>query len=171
MQTKFVIRNDKEVAAFLKTLPRGTIRTALKAMADYFIGDERHGLRHNEPYKYVSRAKAGYKTSAAQIRFMFATGIIENDGKGGIKLNKYKRTKATSAAWTAKETGGGYGYTLQNPTRGAYFTRSDKGQARQPALVGWRKVSKVVKDNMKGAMRSAMAKVKEWIRANKPKGR
>ena len=167
MKTNFVIRNDKEVSAFLKTLPRGTIRIALKAMADYFLGDERHGLRHNESYKYVSRKRAYGVTFFSDKQRRYVMAKIKS---GEIKPGQSNRSGATSAAWTAKETKGGYGYTLQNPSRGAYFTRSDKGQARQPAMVGWRKVLKVVQDNMKGAIRSAMAKVKEWIRQNTPKG-
>lgn len=166
MEIKFSIRGVKEVQAFLKTVPRGTMKAALEAMAKYFVGDSRHGLKHNEPYKYVSRKAAGYKTSAAQMRYFFAVGILERTADGGIILNKYKRTNATSDAWTYKEASP-YEWKLVNPTIGAWYTRSDSGQARQPAKVGWRKVSAVVAANMKGALQRAQQAVDAWIKSKK----
>ena len=54
MQVKFRVRNVKAVQDFLKSVPRGAVPVALKAFAEYVLGNDRHGLRHNEPYKYVS---------------------------------------------------------------------------------------------------------------------
>jgi hypothetical protein len=87
---------------------------------------------------------------------------------GEMKVGTNQRTGNTSAAWEMQEKNNGYAYSLVNNTAGAYYTRDDSGQARQPALVGWRKVSKVVADNMRGAIRHALAEVKKWIKENKP---
>jgi hypothetical protein len=57
----------------------------------------------------------------------------------------------------------GYNYKIVNDTAGAYHTRDDAGQARQPAKVGWRKVSQVVADNYLGAVRHAVAAVKRYL--------
>lgn len=166
METRFVIRNSKEIQAFLKELPRGTLRVALEAMALYFLGDSSHGLKHNDPYKYVTRKRAYGVTFFSPAQRAYVMGKIRS---GEITPGTPNRTGKTAAAWEAIPTNNGYGYSLVNETRGAYYTRSDKGQARQPALVGWRKASKVVTDNMRGAIRSAISAVNKWIKENKPK--
>lgn len=165
MQVKFgPIRNIEEVQAFIKSLPRGTVRDGLRAFVKYVLGDKRHGLRHDEPQKYVSRKRAGYKTSAAQWRYMFAVGILENDGQGGIKLNRYKRTGKTAEAWTATETNNGYNASVSNNKIGAYYTRDMEGRTRQHELAGRRNVLEVIQANLDGAMRSAVAAVNAWLR-------
>lgn len=167
MQTRFIVRNQEQVQAFLRSLPKGVLRPALKAMSNYFIGDDRHGLKHSDPYKYVTRKSAYGFTFHSDKQRRYVMAMIRS---GEIKPGTPNRTGTSAAAWTARETNSGYGYTLENPTRGAYFTRSDRGQAAQPAKVGWRKVSKVIADNLKGALRAARAAIKKWIDENKPKG-
>jgi len=164
MQVNFKIRGLEELEAFLKKLPRGGVRVALEAIARYVVGNTSRGLRHDEPQKYVSRKKAGYTTSAAQIRFFFATGILENVG-GKVKLNRYKRSGDTAASWAYKAVND-WNYRVVNPKAGAYWTRDEKGQTRQHAMAGRRKTSKVISDNMKGAIRSAGVALKKWIREN-----
>lgn len=167
MNTRFILRNSEEIQAFLKELPRGTLRIGLEAMALYFLGNSNRGLRHNDPYKYVPRKRAYGVTFFSPAQRAYVMAKIRS---GEITPGKPNRTGATAAAWEAKPTNNGYGYTLSNAKRGAYYTRSDKWQARQPALVGWRKVSQVIADNTRGAMRSAVAAVNKWIKENKPKG-
>lgn len=166
MNVSFRVRSTKKIQDFLRSLPYGTRKVGLAAISEYLLGDASHGLRHDEPQKYVSRKKAGYTTSAKQMRFFFATGILERTPDGGIKLNHYQRTVETAAAWTSRETNKGYGVVLENEKKGAYFTRDNYGQTRQHELAGRRKVSKVVADNLLGAMRHANAKVNEWLRSN-----
>lgn len=161
---KMSIRGVEEINAFIKTVPRGTVKIGLRAIATYIIGTAQHGLRHDEPQKYVSRKKAGYKTSAKQWAYLFASGILESDRRGNVTVNHYKRTGETAAAWKAVETKGGYGQSLQNPKIGAHYTRDDQGQTRQHALAGRRKVSAVIAANLAGALRSAQARVNEWLR-------
>lgn len=161
MEIRHPVRNIKNVQNFLQHVGRGFVLPALDAFLKYVLGNERHGLRHYPPQKYVSRARAGYKTSPAQIRFFFATGILENVG-GKIKLNRYKRTFETQKAWQIVGQGT-YRPSLVNSR--AYYTMDDKGQARQPALVGWRKVSQVVRDNLKGAINSAASAINKVIRS------
>jgi hypothetical protein len=163
MGVKFVIRNLDGVQAYLKTVPRGALREALKAFVTYVIGNSSHGLRHDEPQRYVSRKAAGYKTSRKQIAFMIATGILVPDGQGGFNLNRYKRTGETAASWSFTPTNGGYNYTLKNPKAGAYWTRDEANQTRQHQMAGRRKISKVIVDNLAGAMRAANAAVKRVL--------
>lgn len=153
------VRNLEKVQAYLKTVPRGAMRPAVKAFAIYVMGDEGHGLKHYEPYKYVSRAKAYGQTfqSEKQRRWFWANG--------GPDMIGDNRTGATAAAWRVRETKGGYGATIDNPTAGAYFTRSDSGQAAQLGLVGWRKTLRVVHDNMAGGIRAAVTAVNAFLRS------
>lgn len=164
MHVKFKIRGLEELEAFLKKLPYGGVQVALKAFVEYVLGDASHGLRHDEPQKYVSRKAAGYKTSAAQIRYFFAVGILERVGSG-IKLNRYKRSGETAAAWTSVAVNN-WNYKVVNPKAGAYWTRDEKGQTTQHAMAGRRKTSKVIADNTKGGIRHAVAALNKWIKEN-----
>lgn len=166
MNTSFRVRSTKKIQDFLRSLPYGTRKIGLAAIAEYLLGDDRHGLRHDEPQKYISRKQAGYTTSAKQMRFFFATGILERTPDGGIKLNHYKRTGETANAWVSRETNRGYGIVLENEKKGAYYTRDNFGQTRQHEMAGRRKVSKVIADNLKGAIRHAKAEVGKWMRSN-----
>lgn len=157
------MRSLDPVNKYLKTVPFGALKVGLKAFVEYILGNSSHGLRHDEPQKYVSRKAAGYTTSAAQMRFFFATGILERTGDGGIKLNRYTRSGETAAAWKASEKNNGYAYTLSNEKEGAYWKRSEDGQTGQHELAGARKVSEVIRDNQKGAERSSNAAIKKYI--------
>jgi hypothetical protein len=162
---RFRLRSLDAVNAYLKTVPYGALKKGLAAFAKYVLGNTSHGLRHDEPQKYVSRKAAGYKTSAAQRRFFFATGIWESDGRGGVILNRYVRSTETAAAWKATERNNGYAYTFSNAKPGAYYKRSEDAQTRQHELMGARKVSEVIADNYLGAIRSANAEIKKHLKS------
>ena len=161
MQTGFNIRGIEEIQAFFRKLPRGSLRAGMRAFGEYILGNERHGLRHSEPYKYVSRKSAYGITffTEKQRRWFWANG--------GPDMIGNNRTGVSAQAWTLVEKNNGYKISLQNQTRAAFYTRDDKGQARQPAKVGWRKTSAVVAANTAGAMRAANAAVKKWIADNR----
>lgn len=163
MQVKFEIRGVEKLQAYLKTLPRGAVRVALKAFTIYVLGDKSHGLRHDEPQKYVSRKQAGYKTSPAQIRYFFAVGILERVGSG-VRLNHYKRSGSTAAAYDYQAVND-WKYKIVNPTAGAYFTRDNEGQTRQHSMAGRRTITKVIMDNMAGGIRSANAAINSWLKS------
>jgi|SRR5262245_44719057 len=173
------IRNLKKVQDFLATVPYGATKIAIQAIAEYLIGDETHGLKHDAPYKYKSRAQAYGQTgatfengnpvpagyfSAEQFRFVMA-----RIARGQITPGTPNRTGATADAYTYKPTNGGYGATIENKSQGGYFTQHNTGQAAQPALVGWRKTAQNINENIKGALRHADAAVNAWMK-NKGKG-
>jgi len=161
MNIKFNVRGIEEFQAFLKALPRGGVRVALKAFTEYVIGNEQHGLKHNEPYKYVSRKSAYGFTffTDKQRRWFWANG--------GPDMIGNNRTGESSKLWQYVAVTDCQ-YRITNPTRAAYFTRSNTGQARQPAKVGWRKTLAVVTSNLAGGIRAANAALNAWI---KSKGR
>jgi len=163
MQVKFQVRGIEKVQAFLRELPRGGVQVALKAFVEYVLGNSSHGLKHDEPQRYVSRKRAGYTTSPAQMRYFFAVGILENIG-GSIKLNHYQRTGETAAGWHY-EARDAWHYKLVNNKEGAYWTRGEPGQTRQHAIAGRRKVSEVVKANTTGGLRAAVQALTGWLKA------
>lgn len=157
MNVNFKVRNIAAVQSFLRSVPRGALKVALEAFTEYIVGNDAHGLKHNDPYKYVTR-KSAYGVSFftdKQRRWFWANGGPDMIGK--------PRSGNTSAAWKKVPSAGGYQYKITNDTAGGFYTRDDKGQARQPAKVGWRKVSKVLADNYLGAIRAAVAAVKRYL--------
>jgi hypothetical protein len=157
MQIKTTIRGIEEFQAFLKrTVPRGAIKVALAAIADYLVGTPNKALRREPAYKYVSRARAGYKPMSDRMRRWFWAN-------GGPDMIGAHKRGATQAGWYAKSTKGGYGYTVGNTAPGAYYTMSDKGQAAQPRAVGWRTIAERIGDLMDGAMRHARAMVGAFL--------
>lgn len=161
MNVKFKVRNVAAVQSFLRTVPRGALKVALEAFTEYIIGNDAHGLKHNDPYKYVTR-KSAYGFSFftdKQRRWFWANGGPDMIGK--------PRTGKTSQAWKAVPMAGGYQFKITNDTAGGFYTRDDAGQARQPAKVGWRKVSKVLADNYLGGIRATVAAVKKYLATKK----
>ena len=112
MQPRFVMRNLPQLQEYLKTVPYGAVKVGLRAFTEYIIGDESHGLKHPDPYKYVSR-KSAYGVSfftEKQRRWFWANG--------GPDMIGNNRTGQSSNAWEMKETRGGYGtlyLTQQQP--------------------------------------------------------
>lgn len=159
MELKINARNLEKVQAFLKSIPRGTIREGLRAFTEYILGNEQHGLRHYEPYKHVKPFRSyslDPEKAARQRRWIFAHLDI---------IGKNNRTGTTSAAWQMKETRGGYGYTLSNKAPGAKWLWSDDYQTRHQKAVGHRTLSSKIASNIAGAIRHARAAVKKWLAA------
>ena len=160
MQIKFRIRNVEAVQSFLRAIPRGAVKVALEAFTDYIIGDESHGLRHADPYKFVTRKSAyGFSFFTDKQRRWFFWALKT----GKIDPGSGKRTGESTAAWKAVPRNDGYRFTVQNNTAGGYWTRHDKKQARQLGKVGWRKIMTVLADNYKGGIRHAVAAVKKYL--------
>ena len=155
------VRGVEKVQAFLASIPRGAMKIALTAVTEYIIGDASHGLKHNDPYRYVTRAAAYGQTFVSPQQRGYVMAKIRS---GEIVPGQENRTGRTSDSYGYTETNNGYGMTILNPTAGAYYTRSDSGQAAQPEMVGWRKAAQVIADNINGAMRSAQARVNEWLK-------
>lgn len=161
MNVNFKVRGIEAVQSFLASVPRGAVRVALEAFTEYVIGNEQRGLKHNEPYKYVSR-KAAYGVTFFTLKqkrwFFWALREGKIDPGSGV------RSGETARAWKAVPSANGYQMKITNDTAGGYYTRDDKGQARQPAKVGWRKVTKVLMDNYLGGLRAAVTAVNKYFK-------
>ena len=160
MQIRFRIQNVEKVQDYLKTVPRGTIRTAIKAFTEYVIGDSRHGLRHDDPYKQTTRQQVYGRQWESDKQRAYVMSRIKS---GEIKLGQRQHSPTeASKGYGYKLRAGGYGATITNDKEGAYWTRVWN---KWPT---WRKVGKVIADSMKGAMRHATAAVNKYL---KSKGR
>lgn len=165
MQVRFPIRsNVAKLKEFLRTLSYGATKAGLKGFVEYIVGNQQHGLKHYPGYKHVTRKSAYGKTFVSDAQRGYVMARIRD---GTIDPGVPHRTGRVQRGWMMKETRGGYGYTIVNEEPGAYFTMDDKGQANQPALVGWRKVSKVISDNFAGAVRHAKAMADRYLKTGK----
>ena len=129
-------------------------------VAEYLIGDDTHGLKHYPPYKIVSRLAAYGQTfqSDKQRRWFFwakANGVINPWSN--------QRTGAMASAWTSRP-GAANSWVISNPTEAAKWTMGNSTQANQPNMVGWRKVSENVSDNIVGAIRHAGAMLAQYLK-------
>lgn len=161
MQVKFKVRDEvEETKKYLKEVPRGTVKTGLAAIAEWIIGTPKRGLKHYQAYKYITRKAAYGKTFVSDKQRRYVMAMIK---EGRIDPGAPHRTGNTQRAWYAQPTNNGYAMTIGNKTKGAYYTRHDEGQARLNALAGWRTVSDIISTNIKGALRHAGAKIKEYL--------
>ena len=156
---EFDVKGVEEVNAFLKSIPLGATKEVTKAFGEYIIGNDQHGLRHYPPYRKVTRKQAYGVSffSDKQRRWFFANLKDHIDIpyrqtwqlKDGWKLNYPSKNQAT----------------IKNRVPYASLVMGDVGQNRMAAKKGWRKVSKVVADNIKGAMRMANFALDRWLKA------
>lgn len=157
MQVKHRVRGVKEFQDYLKrTVPRGAVKVALAALADWMVGAEDRALRHYEPYKYVHpfRSYSADPKKAARQRGWIFTHLDQ--------IGQNNRTNKTANAWSFKETNNGYGITLENPEEGAKWLW--KKQTRQNAAVGHRTLNEKVQSNIAGAIRHAKAAVGAFLK-------
>jgi len=141
------IRNIKQVNDFIKTLPRGTIKAGVVAFTEYIIGDGKHGLSKDDPYKQTTRKKVYGRTFESDKQRRYVMAAIK-DGRIKIGQRNPDPTRA-SKGYGYKLTKGGYNATINNTEPGAYWSRVWRGWKN------WRPYMKVVTDKMKGAMRAA----------------
>jgi hypothetical protein len=149
-------RQLAKIKKMLEDLPKGAISVVIPAINSYLIGDESHGLKHEPAYREVSRTSAyGFPFFTDKQRKWFFANLDD------LNVGQDNRTGHFSAGW--KVRGDLYRQTIYNDVPYGKWLMSE-GQARQPAKVGWRKVSEVVASNIKGAIKHAYAKLGEWLR-------
>jgi len=154
----YKIRGLEEVQAFLKSLPKGTIKVALAAMSTYVLGNQSHGLRYNP--KRISHGKGNpYRWQSDKQRKAF---FASNGFGGGIPS---KRSGDLSKGWQQSAESDPYRKTLFNRIPYARFVQGDD-QQRGHAADKWRKVGQIIADNIKGGMRAANQAVARWIKEN-----
>ena len=112
MNVKFKVRNVEAVQSFLRSVPRGVLKVALEAFTEYIVGNDAHGLKHNDPYRYVTRKSAygvSFFTDKQRRWFFWALRTGQIDPGSGTRTGK------TSEAWKAVPSAGGYQYKITTP--------------------------------------------------------
>ena len=164
MNVRFDITGVQEVKVYIDKVASGVSHIAVNAVAKLFKIE----LQKDQEYKYASRKGAYGKVSSdgapdgyfSWKQFRYVAWLTH-----GFTDRGSKRTGKSSNAWSYKDISAGTttGY-IMNPSTGAYYTRSDYGQARQPANVGWKKVSVIIAENIAEAGRAAIKAISDFLR-------
>lgn len=158
MPIKVTVRGLDEFRRLLAELPRAAKMLVEESIAKYIVGDTNRGLKHYPGYKYVSVKQAGGWKSEKQRRYVMAK-IRE----GEIDPGAPHRTGRLQRGWEYKQTGNFY--TISNQTAYSPYVMGDDDQANMHGLIGWRRVSKVISDNMAGALRAGAQAINRWAKA------
>jgi hypothetical protein len=149
-----------ELRAWLKALPNNIKEIAARAVAEYLVGDESHGLKHYPNYAHVPWSQVGGFVSDKQRRYVMAR-IREGSIEPGVSSsNGYFRD-----AWQYKAQGSRY--VITNDVGYAKYLVGPGSQSRRAIAQGWRTTVQNISDNMLGAMRHARAEIGRWIREHK----
>ena len=146
---QITVSNINQWVAFLKTVPPGAKRIAIKAFSFFMLPF----LREYPAYKYVTRKSAYGMTwfSEKQRRWFWANG--------GPSMIGNNRTFAIQKAWRIEE---GNTYHIVNDAPGVGYVMGH-AQANQPRLVGWRTAWDIVRSNMAEGIAAAQAAVNAWL--------
>jgi len=153
------LRGQKELAAYLKKVRRGVKITAMRAAAEYIVGDERHGLRHAPSRKQHGESNPYQWQTPKQRRAYFAS-----DGFGGGI--PYTRTDTLVNSWELVDSNDWQRVGIINTWEKSSFVIGDD-QQRGHKADGWRHYLDVVKTNINGAIRAAQRAVDAWLTRNK----
>lgn len=161
---KVSVKGFDDIRRFLAELPKEIKRVAEKAVGEFLIGDERHGLKHYPPYRHVPfEDGAGWSTDPEkkrrQQRWLFAAIRDGRVTPGMSASNGYMRD-----AWSYKQRGNVW--YIENDvkhTKWLVGTGEPNTQTVHAQRQGWREIPKIVQDNLKGAFRHAIAEVKKFI--------
>jgi hypothetical protein len=151
--------NPKDLADLISSAPKAARGRMTEAAARYIIGDMERGAKHYPPYKYVTRKRAYGKTFFSDRQRRYVMMMIR---AGKIDPGYPHRTGIIQRGWYVR--GSGAKATIANDARGVDFVHGDQKQARLNRLVGWRTMSKIAKDNIKGAMKAADKALQDYLR-------
>lgn len=177
---KITAKGLKEFQDFVRKVPEGVKIEAMREIAKYLVGDTRHGLRYEPPWKFVSRARAYPGLPKGPTKFSSKSSSVSLSPKGYASWKQYhkvgyltnwfknipqERTHDISKGWDFNNTGDWRRVKIENPVPGVEWVMGEQ-QANQPRLVGWRKWPQVLKDNLKGALREGQRAVDRWIKTH-----
>lgn len=158
---KVSVRGIDQLKKFFAELTPAARKEAVKGASVYLVGNDQHGLKHYPSYKYVTRKKAYGQTFSSDKQRRYVMAMIR---EGKITPGSPSRDGTLKAGWAYKAQGGGYGMSVYNSVPYAHFVMGDAGQARQPGMVGWRKLMAVVESNLNGMMKAANEAVNRWLK-------
>jgi hypothetical protein len=144
LNVRYDARKLAAIQKMLNELPHGAMSVAVPAINDYLMGEGKsgggtayHGLKHYPAF----RAHPGGQ------QFPMRTGNLQRG---------WQTTKSAP-----------YRQTIFNRVPYAKWIHGDDTQTWRAAYGNWRTISKIVTDNIKGAMLSAKQAVARWIKSKK----
>lgn len=143
------VRGLDAVKEFISSLPRRVRGVATEAMAEYFIGNGRHGLKRYPPYKYVTRKAAYGQTFQSDKQRRYVMARIR---EGTIDPGAPHRTGNYQRGWQMENSG--VKTQIVNAVPYAQYVGGDN-QARLNEKVGWRVWSDIIATNFRGAVQAA----------------
>lgn len=155
----FRLRGLDGLTDYIKTLAKGFKKAAMDAAAEYFIGNDRHGLKH-EPKRVQHGENNPYQWQSEKQRKAY----FASDGFGnGIP---YQRTGTMSDGWTYTQTSDWTRVNIENSTD---YTRYVVGETMQDghAKDGWRYYLDTIVSNFSGAIRAAQTAVNRLIKSKR----
>lgn len=171
---KIAVKGIEKVVAFLRTVELGAKTRATRAAAEYLIGDESHGLKHEPGYVYVNRqagfgSHGGFYDSGGFVPPGYVSSkqhryVMASIADGTIRPGQDNRTHQLQGAW--RIAGEAPRYIIENDTSYAQYVMGDTQQTQMHNLIGWRRASKNIADNIAGAIRHATAAVNAYLREN-----
>lgn len=169
----FSVRGIDEWRRKFAELSKAHKKIVDKAAAEYIAGIEdgteggaTHGAAHYPAYQWISRAQAYPDAPAGAGWFSDKQRryVMAKIASGEIDPGAPKRTGALQRGWYVQDQGSFY--TVKNESAYAPYLHGNTMQARQPALVGWRRIADIISTNINGAVRHAKAKLREWMKEN-----
>lgn len=100
-------------------------------------------MREYPTYKYVSRKAAYGQTFVSDKQRRYVMARIR---EGSITPGKPNRTQEFRRGW--KILGRGKNSMIANEVPYGHWLMDNQDQARQPGMVGWKKIEAVIKDKM-----------------------
>lgn len=106
-------------------------------------------LKTYPPYRYVSRKSAYGQTFVSDKQRKYVMARIR---EGSITPGRANRTQTFRAGW--RIIGAGAKSIIANETPYGKYLMDDQGQARQPGLVGWKKISAITKERINAILKA-----------------
>ena len=156
---KTSLRGNEEIKKYISTVGRGMKIAAMRAIGEYLLGDDRHGLKHSPPRRQHGENNPYQWQSEKQRRAYFATNGF---GKG----IPYSRTNQLKSGWKLVDYGVKAQVTNDVPYAGFVM---DADQQRGHRADKWRLVSEVIASNIAGMFQSIEYVLQRWIDRNEPK--
>ena len=167
---KTKISGNDAFVNFTKSLPVKMVRSGMMALTKSVVGDDKRGLKHTPRYKHVTRkvgmshlsytTKGGKRVRGYASRKQHAWVMLNYEARKmgtNQRKNEYQngwRREPKNLAWRVVD--------VINRVAHAQWV-GGPNQARLNAKVGWRKMTDIVRSNIKGAIKEGQRAVNEMI--------
>lgn len=155
------LRGIDKVRQFLATLTKQVKNIAEPAIAEYLIGDRRHGLKYMPPYRHVPFTIGAGWSMDPEKRARQRAWLFKAIADGRVGPGMSASEGRMSDAWTLSKRGNVW--QIQNDVAHTKWLMGNQEQTAHARKQGYRKVSEVIASNLVGALRHAVAEIKRLL--------